>query len=269
MFVEQIWTRSAYLCYQQLVFKVHLKHVLSTSTWIKNLKWYLYIIVAYFLVLALLLKYRVSACIMTCVSHFLWTHFSEAVCSLEKQSITLIIVACLITPAGFTGSVPTLSPYKTICMDRHFQRCVTKSASPECGWICSLLTLRWGLNVWTGTHIRPLKPLLQLQRKALPMGLHTPPFWHGLGTHAVISISQRPPVYWGLQLHENPGKKGRERGGGGDRLHYQFRAVSALFTTAWPKHTHLHLWELTQVLPQSIIIMHTHTHTQLHRCTHA
>ena len=63
------------------------------------------------------------------------------------------------------------------------------------------------------THVMPLKPLLQLQRKALPMALHTPLLWHGLGMHAVISVSQRPPVYWGPQLQAKPDieKRGKER----------------------------------------------------------
>lgn len=81
------------------------------------------------------------------------------------------------------------------------------------------------LCVCIETHVRPLKPRLQLQRKALPMALHTPPFWHGLGTHAVISTSQRPPVYWGLQLQKNPGRQTNKE------LHYEFTAFSAVFTT--------------------------------------
>lgn len=93
------------------------------------------------------------------------------------------------------------------------------------------------LCVWTVTHIRPLKPLLQLQRNALPMGLHAPPFWQGLGTHAVISISQRPPVCWGLQLHENPGRQigiGRQC----DMLHYKLSATSGLFYISGTQYTH-------------------------------
>lgn len=62
------------------------------------------------------------------------------------------------------------------------------------------------------TYVTPVRPFLQLQMKALPMGSHEPPFRQGFGKQAVISDSQFLPVNWERQLQWYPGRWRTERG---------------------------------------------------------